>query len=83
MTHDDLVIAAIVPCHNEAPAIHKVVTDLKAAVPGIHVYVYDNNSTDGTDEVAAARGPRSGTSTPRARATSSAVRSATSTRTST
>ena len=52
VTHDDLVIAAIVPCHNEAPAIHKVVTDLKAAVPGIHVYVYDNNSTDGTDEVA-------------------------------
>lgn len=52
MTPDDLVIAAIVPCHNEAPAIHKVVTDLKAAVPGIHVYVYDNNSTDGTDEVA-------------------------------
>jgi glycosyltransferase involved in cell wall biosynthesis len=52
VTPDDLVIAAIVPCHNEAPAIHKVVTDLKAAVPGIHVYVYDNNSSDGTDEEA-------------------------------
>jgi glycosyltransferase involved in cell wall biosynthesis len=53
---DDLVIAAIVPCYNEAPAIAKVVTDLKASVPGIRVVVYDNNSTDGTDEVARAAG---------------------------
>ena len=52
MTNDDLVIAAIVPCHNEAAAVGKVVADLQAAVPGITVYVYDNRSTDGTDVVA-------------------------------
>ncbi|MBT1003020.1 glycosyltransferase [Paenarthrobacter sp. DKR-5] len=49
-------IAAIVPCHNERGAIAKVVADLKAAVPGMTVYVYDNASTDGTDEVARAAG---------------------------
>ncbi len=41
-------VAAIVPCHNEEVAVAKVVTDLKAAVPGITVYVYDNRSTDRT-----------------------------------
>ncbi|MBV7363881.1 glycosyltransferase [Actinomycetaceae bacterium TAE3-ERU4] len=49
-------IAAIVPCYNEEAAIATVVKDLKAAVPGIDVYVYDNNSTDKTSEVAAAAG---------------------------
>lgn len=47
-----LTIAAIVPCHNEELAVGKVVRDLKEAVPGIQVYVYDNNSTDNTAEVA-------------------------------
>ncbi|MBF0817249.1 glycosyltransferase [Microbacterium paludicola] len=46
------VIAAIVPCYNEALAIAKVVADLKAAVPEMVVYVYDNNSTDGTGDIA-------------------------------
>ncbi|MBY8856084.1 glycosyltransferase [Nocardia sp. CA2R105] len=41
-------IAAVVPCHNEEAAVAKVVSDLKAAVPDIVVYVYDNLSTDGT-----------------------------------
>ena len=45
-------IAAIVPCYNEEVAIGTVVRDLKAAVPGIEVYVYDNNSSDRTSEVA-------------------------------
>lgn len=49
-------IAAIVPCHNERAAIGRVVTDLFASVPGIEVYVYDNRSTDGTAEAAAAAG---------------------------
>lgn len=49
-------IAAIVPCHNEAIAIGQVVADLRAAVPEMEIYVYDNNSTDGTDEVARAAG---------------------------
>jgi len=43
---------AIVPCHNEAGAIAKVVADLRAAVPDMDIYVYDNASTDGTDDVA-------------------------------
>jgi len=49
-------IAAIVPCLNEAAAIAEVVTGLLEAVPGMDVYVYDNNSTDGTAEVARAAG---------------------------
>lgn len=49
-------IAAIVPCYNEATAIAKVVAELQAAVPGMAVYVYDNNSTDGTAKVAADAG---------------------------
>jgi Glycosyl transferase family 2 len=45
-------LAAIVPCHNEAGAVEKVVRDLKQHVPGIDVYVYDNCSTDDTAEAA-------------------------------
>lgn len=56
VTNSDLRIAAIVPCYNEEAAIATVVADLKAAVPGIDVYVYDNNSTDRTSEVAAQAG---------------------------
>ena len=41
-------IAAIVPCHNEEVAVGKVIRDLKSAVDGIDVYVYDNNSSDRT-----------------------------------
>jgi glycosyltransferase involved in cell wall biosynthesis len=56
LSSTDYTIAAIVPCHNEVAAIGTVVADLKAAVPGIIVYVYDNLSTDGTDEAARAAG---------------------------
>lgn len=45
-------IVAVVPCHNEEAAVARVVTDLRAAVPGIEVHVYDNCSTDGTAEAA-------------------------------
>lgn len=48
--------AILIPCHNEAVAIAKVVADFRAALPGAAVYVYDNNSTDGTAAVAAAAG---------------------------
>lgn len=51
-----LLTVAIVPCHNEAGAIAKVIGDLRTAVPGIEIYVYDNASTDGTDEVARTAG---------------------------
>lgn len=49
-------IAVLVPCYNENPTIAKVVTDFKAALPDAKVYVYDNNSTDGTFETAEAAG---------------------------
>jgi glycosyltransferase involved in cell wall biosynthesis len=46
-------VAILIPCYNEAIAIPKVVADFRAALPEAMIYVYDNNSTDGT--VAAAR----------------------------
>ncbi len=45
-------IAVLIPCYNESATIEKVVTDFKKALPGAVIYVYDNNSTDGTDEIA-------------------------------
>ena len=45
-------IAVLIPCKNEAAAIDKVVKDFKKSLPGCTVYVYDNNSTDETYEVA-------------------------------
>lgn len=45
-------IAVLIPCYNEGKTIEKVVTDFKKALPEAVVYVYDNNSTDGTDEIA-------------------------------
>ena len=47
-------IAVLIPCHNEEAAIGQVVRDFAAALPGATIYVYDNNSTDRTREVAAA-----------------------------
>ena len=49
-------VAVLVPCLNEEAAIGKVVADFRAALPDATVYVYDNNSTDRTSEVAAAAG---------------------------
>lgn len=49
-------VAAIVPCYNEEISVAQVVKDLKAAVPDMDVYVYDNASTDRTSEVAAEAG---------------------------
>ena len=49
-------VAVLVPCYNEAVTIAKVVRDFRAALPEAVVYVYDNNSTDGTAELAAAAG---------------------------
>ncbi|WP_309131551.1 glycosyltransferase [Brevibacterium sp.] len=49
-------IAAIVPCHNEEITVAKVVRDLRAAVPGMTVYVYDNCSSDQTAQRAAEAG---------------------------
>lgn len=49
-------IAVLIPCYNESRTIEKVVEDFHAALPGAVIYVYDNNSTDGTDEIARAAG---------------------------
>ena len=49
-------IAVLIPCYNEAATIEKVVRDFRAALPEAAVYVYDNNSTDGTGELARAAG---------------------------
>lgn len=45
-------IAVLLPCYNEALTIGKVVKDFRAALPDADIYVYDNNSTDGTADVA-------------------------------
>lgn len=45
-------IAVLLPCYNEVSTIAKVVTDFRAALPEADIYVYDNNSTDGTAQAA-------------------------------
>ena len=45
-------IAVLIPCYNECKSIAKVVQDVKKVLPDAVIYVYDNNSTDGTDEIA-------------------------------
>ena len=45
-------IAVLIPCYNEEQTISKVVADVKEALPEAVVYVYDNNSTDRTVELA-------------------------------
>ena len=45
-------IAVLIPCYNESKTIEKVVTEFKEALPNAVIYVYDNNSSDGTDEIA-------------------------------
>lgn len=45
-------VAVLIPCYNEAQTIEKVVTDFKAILPIATIYVYDNNSTDGTAALA-------------------------------
>lgn len=45
-------IAVLIPCYNESRTIGKVVADYKRVLPEAVIYVYDNNSTDKTDEIA-------------------------------
>ena len=49
-------VAVLIPCYNEEVAIAKVVQDFRAVLPDAVVYVYDNNSTDGTVKAARAAG---------------------------
>ena len=45
-------IAVLIPCYNESKTIQKVVVDSKKALPEANIYVYDNNSSDGTSQIA-------------------------------
>ena len=45
-------IAVLIPCYNESKTIEKVVKDYKEVLPEADIYVYDNNSSDGTDKIA-------------------------------
>lgn len=45
-------IAVLIPCYNESKTVKKVVEDFRRVLPEAVVYVYDNNSSDGTDELA-------------------------------
>lgn len=45
-------IAVLIPCYNESKTVGKVVSDWKEQLPEADIYVYDNNSTDGTDIIA-------------------------------
>lgn len=49
-------IAILIPCYNESQTIEKVIREYREVLPEADIYVYDNNSTDGTDEIARAAG---------------------------
>ncbi len=51
-------IAVLIPCYNESLTIEKVVSDYKEALPEATIYVYDNNSSDHTDELARKAGAK-------------------------
>jgi glycosyltransferase involved in cell wall biosynthesis len=52
----DMKIAAIIPCYNEELTIAKVITDLRNVLPEVNIYVFDNNSSDKTAEIAVSSG---------------------------
>jgi glycosyltransferase involved in cell wall biosynthesis len=52
----ELRVAVVIPCYNEEAAIAQTVAGFRAALPDAEIYIYDNNSTDRTREVAAAAG---------------------------
>ena len=45
-------IAVLIPCYNEEKTIEKVIKDFKAALPDSVIYVYNNNSSDKTAQIA-------------------------------
>ena len=56
LDRSQLRIAVLLPCYNEQAAVAQTVAGFRAALPGAAIYVYDNNSTDSTVEVARAAG---------------------------
>ena len=49
-------VAVLIPCYNESQTIEKVVRDFRNVLPEAVIYVYDNNSSDGTAEIAGRAG---------------------------
>jgi glycosyltransferase involved in cell wall biosynthesis len=56
LSYRGLHVALIVPCYNEEVAIAKVITDFRRSMPSLDIYVFDNNSTDRTKEIALREG---------------------------
>lgn len=56
-------IAVTLPCYNEAATIASVIEAFRAALPDAEIYVFDNNSTDGTADIARRAGARVRTET--------------------
>ncbi len=56
MDQSKLRIAVLLPCYNEEAAVAQTVAGFRSALPDAQIYVYDNNSSDGTAEAAAAAG---------------------------
>jgi glycosyltransferase involved in cell wall biosynthesis len=56
LAQQNLRIAVLLPCYNEEAAVAQTVAGFRAALPDADIYVYDNNSSDRTREVAAAAG---------------------------
>lgn len=52
----EYAVAVLIPCYNEALTIGEVVRQFKVSIPSANIYVFDNNSTDGTARVAEAAG---------------------------
>jgi glycosyltransferase involved in cell wall biosynthesis len=48
----DVSIVGVVPCYNEELTIGKIISDFRKIVPEAKIYVFDNNSTDKTAEIA-------------------------------
>jgi glycosyltransferase involved in cell wall biosynthesis len=49
-------IAILIPCYNEAATIAGVIEEFRSTLPSAEIYVYDNNSNDGTDRIAQSAG---------------------------
>ena len=51
-------VCLLIPCYNEEATVAKVVSDFRRCLPEMEIYVYDNNSTDGTAREALGAGAR-------------------------
>ncbi|MBP0593872.1 glycosyltransferase [Paraburkholderia sp. LEh10] len=56
MPFESLHLAVLIPCYNEAATVRSVVRNFRAALPNASIYVFDNNSTDNTSDIARATG---------------------------